>query len=83
MAKQGWYSGDTHIHFERTGSNDDTLFTLTSARDIRYAFSLSMNTTGYALGREFESWGQAYGLASISTVVQMTPFPLEPPRQNP
>ncbi len=66
MAKQGWYSGDTHIHFERTGSNDHTLFTLTSARDIRYAFSLSMNTTGYALGREFESWGQAYGLGQKS-----------------
>ena len=66
MAKQGWYSGDTHIHFERTGSNDDTLLTLTSARDIRYAFSLSMNTTGYALGREFESWGQAYGLGEKS-----------------
>ena len=24
-----------------------------------------------------------FALASISTVVQMTPFPLEPPRQNP
>ena len=66
MAKQGWYSGDTHIHFERTGSNDDTLFTLTSARDVRYAFSLSMNTDGYALGREFESWGQAHGLGEQS-----------------
>ena len=67
MAKEGWYSGDTHLHFERTGSNDATLLTLTSARDIRYAFSLSMNTTGYALGREFESWGQALGLGEEST----------------
>ena len=67
MAKEGWYSGDTHLHFERTGSNDETLLTLTSARDIRYAFSLSMNTTGYALGREFESWGQALGLGDGST----------------
>ncbi len=66
MAKQGWYSGDTHIHFERTGRNDDTLLTLTSARDIRYAFSLSMNTKGYGLGRKFESWGQAYGLGEKS-----------------
>ena len=66
MAKEGWYSGDTHLHFERTGSNDETLLTLTSARDIRYAFSLSMNTTGYALGREFESWGQALGLGEGS-----------------
>ena len=67
MAKEGWYSGDTHLHFERTGSNDGTLLTLTSARDIRYAFSLSMNTTGYALGHEFESWGQALGLGDRST----------------
>ena len=66
MAKEGWYSGDTHLHFERTGSNDETLLTLTSARDIRYAFSLSMDTTGYALGREFESWGQALGLGEGS-----------------
>ena len=66
MAKEGWYSGDTHLHFERTGSNDDTLLTLTSARGIRYAFSLSMNTTGYALGQEFESWGQALGLGERS-----------------
>ena len=75
MAKQGWYSGDTHIHFQRTGRNDDTLLTLTSARDIRYAFSLSMNTKGYALGREFESWGQAYGLGEKS-IRQKGPYHL-------
>ncbi len=67
MAKEGWYSGDTHIHFERDGDNDDELLTLTSARDVRYAFSLSMNTTGYGLGRDFESWGQAHGLGERST----------------
>ena len=67
MAREGWYSGDTHIHFERDGGNDDALLTLTSARDIRYAFSLSMNTTGYGLGQEFESWGQAHGLGEEST----------------
>lgn len=66
MAAQGWYSGDTHIHFERTGTNDDDLLTLTSARDIRYAFSLSMNTRGYSLGGAFESWHQAHGLGDGS-----------------
>ena len=66
MASQGWYSGDTHIHFERTGTNDDDLLTLTSARDIRYAFSLSMNTRGYSLGGAFESWHQAHGLGDGS-----------------
>ena len=68
MAQRGWYSGDTHIHFERDGSNDDQLLVLTSAKGIRYAFSLSMNTGGYALGREFESWGQALGLGPASDV---------------
>ena len=46
MAELGWYSGDTHIHFERDGSNDDRLLVLTSAKGIRYAYSLSMNTGG-------------------------------------
>ena len=68
MAELGWYSGDTHIHFERDGSNDDQLFVLTSAKGIRYAYSLSMNTGGYALGREFESWRQAHGLGPASDV---------------
>ncbi|MCY3775468.1 MAG: CehA/McbA family metallohydrolase [Candidatus Aminicenantes bacterium] len=66
MAALGWYSGDTHIHFDRTGTNDDSLLTLTSARDIRYAFSLSMNTRGYSLGGAFESWHQAHGLGDGS-----------------
>ncbi len=68
MAELGWYAGDTHIHFERDGSNDDQLLVLTSAKGIRYAYSLSMNTGGYALGREFESWGQAHGLGPASDV---------------
>jgi hypothetical protein len=63
MAALGWYAGDTHIHMERTGSNDDTLLTITSARDIRYAYLLSMNTRGYDRGRQYESWLQAPGLA--------------------
>jgi hypothetical protein len=66
MAKQGWYSGDLHIHLERTGSNDDTILALTSAKDIKYGFILSMNTRGYDQGREFESWRQAKGLGDKS-----------------
>ncbi len=66
MVKRGWYSGDTHIHYDRTGANDDTLLALTSAKDIRYAFILSMNTGGYDGGNEFESWHQAKGLGEKS-----------------
>ena len=63
MSTLGWYSGDTHIHFNRTSTNDESLLTLTSARDIRYAFSLSMNTRGYSLGRK----EQAFGLGNPSS----------------
>lgn len=66
MSQQGWYSGDLHLHLERTGDNDDLLFTLTSARDIKYGFLLSMNTKGYDQGGEFESWLQAKGLGDPS-----------------
>ncbi|HLA39148.1 MAG TPA: CehA/McbA family metallohydrolase, partial [Candidatus Glassbacteria bacterium] len=66
MTAAGWYSGDTHIHMERTGANDDTLLALTSARDIRYAYLLSMNTDGYARGGQYEGWLQAKGLGERS-----------------
>jgi len=66
MAEKGWYSGDTHIHMERTGINDDTLLTLISARDIRYAYLLSMNTGGYDRGGNYESWNQKKGLGDGS-----------------
>jgi hypothetical protein len=66
MTKQGWYSGDLHLHLERNGSNDDTIFALTSAKDIKYGFLLSMNTKGYDRGREFEGWHQAKGLGEQS-----------------
>ena len=63
MAALGWYSGDTHIHMERTGTNDDALLAVTAARDIRYAFLLSMNTRGYDQGgTKYESYRQHKGL---------------------
>ncbi|MBW7998244.1 MAG: hypothetical protein FVQ81_17075 [Candidatus Glassbacteria bacterium] len=66
MAARGWYAGDTHIHMDRTGSNDDSLLTLTSARGIRYAYMLSMNTAGYAQGGQYEGWLQQKGLGDMS-----------------
>lgn len=73
MEKAGWYSGDTHIHMDRTGSNDDTLITITSAKNIRYAHLLSMNTTGYDRGKKYESWLQKKGLGDGS-VYQKGPY---------
>jgi len=66
MSAQGWYSGDTHIHMDRTGNNDDTLLTITSAKDIKYAYLLSMNTEGYDQGKNYESWLQQKGLGDQS-----------------
>lgn len=37
---------------DRTGGNDDSLLAVTSAKDIRYTFLLSMNTDGYDHGSE-------------------------------
>ena len=67
MAALGWYSGDTHIHMERTGQNDDTLLTVTSAKDVRYAYLLSYNTRGYdPEGVGYESHRQHTGLGDGS-----------------
>ncbi len=66
MAALGWYAGDSHIHMDRTGTNDDSLLALTSARGIRYGYMLSMNTTGYDRGGKYESWLQKKGLGDRS-----------------
>ena len=67
MAALGWYSGDTHIHLDRTGQNDDEILTLTAAKDIRYAYLLSTNTQGYDMGGpKYESYLQATGLGDKS-----------------
>jgi hypothetical protein len=51
---------------DRTGANDDSLLTLTSAKGIRYGYLLSMNTTGYDRGGKYESWLQKKGLGDGS-----------------
>jgi hypothetical protein len=67
MAALGWYSGDTHIHMDRTGANDEALLAVTSAKDIRYAYLLSYNTVGYdPEGVGYESFRQQRGLGDGS-----------------
>ena len=69
MAAHGWYSGDTHIHMERTGDNDDMLLAVTSAKDVRYAFLLAANSRGYdAGGPRYETFPQKKGLGDKSVV---------------
>lgn len=63
MAALGWYSGDTHVHMERTGANDAQLLAVTSAKDVRYSYLLSMNTGGYDHGGpKYESVRQHVGV---------------------
>jgi len=66
MKSQGWFSGDTHIHMDRTGANDDTLLTITSAKNIQYAYLLAMNTDGYDQDRTYSGWGQKKGIGDGS-----------------
>lgn len=67
MAALGWYSGDTHIHMERTGANDDALLAVTSAKDIRYAYLLSFNTQGYdPEGVGYETFRQHRGVGEAT-----------------
>ncbi|MGH8017444.1 MAG: CehA/McbA family metallohydrolase [Opitutaceae bacterium] len=74
MAALGWYSGGTHIHMERTGDNDETLLTVTSAKDVRYAYLLSMNNRGYdPAGVKYETFRQSTGLGE-TTVARRGPY---------
>ncbi|MEX0979146.1 MAG: CehA/McbA family metallohydrolase, partial [Pirellulales bacterium] len=46
MAAGGWYSGDPHLHFVRTGDTDEkTIFDLLEAEDIRFGSLLAFNET--------------------------------------
>jgi hypothetical protein len=45
MAKEGWHSVDTHLHFERPLGDDPRLFDLLDAEDVRFGHSLSGNST--------------------------------------
>lgn len=46
MAAAGYYSGDPHLHFDRLTDNDDeTIFTLLKAEDIRFGLDMCYNET--------------------------------------
>ncbi|MEX0676533.1 MAG: PVC-type heme-binding CxxCH protein [Pirellulales bacterium] len=46
MADKGWYSGDPHLHFIRTGEADEKkIFDLLEAEDIRFGMVLAYNET--------------------------------------
>jgi len=46
MAPRGYYSGDPHLHFARTNDRDDnTIFDLMEAEDMRFGMILAYNET--------------------------------------
>jgi putative membrane-bound dehydrogenase-like protein len=46
MAEKGWYSGDPHLHFNRTSEAEErTIFDLLEAEDIRFGTVLAYNQT--------------------------------------
>ncbi len=52
MAESGYYSGDTHLHFERrTEADDQTILDLMEAEDVFYSSILCYNGTGSYDGR--------------------------------
>jgi len=63
MAALGWYSGDTHIHMRRNGANDDSLLNVTSAKDIKYAYLVSVDKDRYyrAAGNEDRPQNSEFG----------------------
>lgn len=58
MPKQGWYSGDAHIHIERTRNANPAIHSLLSAEDIHVANLLQMGNLAryyfpqYAFGED-------------------------------
>jgi hypothetical protein len=52
MAELGYYSGDSHLHFDRKTAEDDrTILDLLEAEDVRYGMVLCYNGTGAYDGR--------------------------------
>ncbi|MBI3840098.1 MAG: CehA/McbA family metallohydrolase, partial [Planctomycetia bacterium] len=68
MASQGWYSGDSHLHFIRASDADEnTIFDLLEAEDIRLGMVLCYNeTTAYAGLMPEQVTPQLRGLGSKS-----------------
>lgn len=69
MEAQGYHSGDTHIHLNRTTeADDDRALDLIAAEDLRFGFILCMNDPrGYTGTMARQLWPQTngFGLKSV------------------
>lgn len=70
MADAAYYSGDTHIHLDRTTqADDDRALDLIAAEDIRYGFILCMNDPrSYTGTMARQIWPQTRGFGPTSIV---------------
>jgi hypothetical protein len=68
MVEHGYYSGDTHIHLNRTNDTDDErALDLIAAEDIRFGFILCMNDPrGYTGTMARQIWPQTNGFGTSS-----------------
>ena len=68
MDDHGYYSGDTHIHLNRSSPDDDErALDLMAAEDIQYGFVLCMNDPRTYSGRmDRQLWPQTRGLGAGS-----------------
>jgi hypothetical protein len=72
MAARGWYSGDPHLHLDRTDKEQEArILDLQSAEDVRFGYILAMNDPRtYTGAMHAQIWPQAYGLGRGSTVTR-------------
>jgi len=72
MHKQGYWSGDTHIHMDRRNDEDTRqALHLMAAEDIRYGFILCMNDPrDYSGQMQRQEWPQQQGFGASSVQSQ-------------
>ena len=72
MHDLGYYSGDTHIHFNRRNAEDEQqALDLIAAEDIRYGFLLAMNDPPSYSGRmDLQEWPQLRGFGPSSVLTR-------------
>ena len=68
MSPHGYFSGDTHLHFDRrTADDDDRILDLMDAEDVRFGSVLCMNEpSGYSGIMDRQIWPQDFGLGTAS-----------------
>ncbi|MCQ6463577.1 hypothetical protein NPN16_24735, partial [Vibrio parahaemolyticus] len=68
LAKEGYYSGDTHIHLPRvTEADDERALDLLACEDVRFGSILCMNDPrGYTGTMARQDWPQDRGFGPSS-----------------